>query len=916
VAFASRAPAAAPLLATKFFAPRVPPGTVPRRELLDRLDEGLQQRLTLISAPAGYGKTTLLGQWLVASRPGRPPIAWLSLDPPDNDPVRFWTYVAAALDGVAPGVAEETLTLLRGPRMLRMEAMLTPLVNAMAAAESDLALMLDDYHVVESAEIHEGLAFLIDHLPPRVHVVIASRSDPPLPLARWRARTELVELRVEDLRFGAAQTETFLERATGLHFDAEQVQAVQDRTEGWIAGLHLTALSQAGAKDPRAFVAEATREHRYVVEYLAEEILRSQPASVATFLVRTSILERLNAGLCDAVLGVAAGESAPLLAQLTQANLFLSPLDEGRQWYRYHALFAEALRHRLAQDEPQLVPELHRRAAAWLEQQGMMEEAMPHLLTAGDAEGASRLVEGAGFGMLLRGETRSLLSWVERLPEAQVRGRPRLAVLAAWALLGTANEEAIEPYLQWAEVQLEADDRALRAEVTLIRGAVAMSAGDMQAAISLSNRALELLQQAGAGPFNVRAVAMGGVANLNLGAAYRWTGEVEAAIQAFQQARLITQMAGSPYAALTAMFGLADSYVLQGKLRQAIATCDEAIRVASRRDGRPLPFANMVRMVSGAVQREWDDLPRAEQELTEGLAACSQWGLRQFMLIGHMHLAMLRREQGDPAGAREILTEAKESARGHGLFALEATLIDALLAWMAIDDGDLAEAERWLAESRAEAAHRTEYVDEVVAIGIAKVRLAQGRTAEALQTVREWIPRAAHRGRGRHVIILRLIEAQVLDQLGEREGANAALVQAMELAEPEGFVRIFLDEGPRLRPVLERFVRESDATPGATSAALAAALLARFPSGEIAAPAAGPPAAPQLPTTSLLEALTEREVEVLRLVGAGMSNQQIADELVIALGTLKKHLNNIYGKLGVNSRTRAVATARALGMLD
>ena len=653
------------LLTTKLYIPQVRPNLVPRPRLSKRLEEGMRNKLTLISAPAGFGKTTLLSEWRMMHSSDEYPLAWVSLEEADNDPPRFLSYLVAALQTIETDIGEAALASLRSPQPPPIESLLTALINEVAAIQKDFALVLDDYHVIEAQLIHDAIAFLLEHMPPQMHLIIASRTDPPLPLSRLRARGQMTELRGADLRFTPEEAGTFLRDVMALDLSTRDVQALGKRTEGWIAGLQLAALSMRGREDVSGFIAALRGTNRYVLDYLAEEVLQRQADDVQSFLLQTSILGRLSGSLCDAV--VASTGSQAMLLRLEQANLFLVSLDDERRWYRYHHLFAEVLRSHLQQAHPEWVPELHRRAGAWYSGHGMPAEAIDHLLAGEDFTGAADLIERAGMAALKRSEMTTLRRWLEALPEAHVRVRPRLCLFYASALIGEAQFDAAEEWLRDAERNLGAGTDAPAAiatagpigrsetapdtnrsaelegvlgEVAALRAYIAAFRGDLAGTIDLAREALERLP---ADDLYTR-----GLSALELGYGYLESGRLEAANEAFSLAVATSRTADHIYAVLAALGGLARVRMVQGQLHEAARLCRQAQQLATGGAGDPLPAAIYAHLGLGELLYEWNDLEAAVSNLNEGIELGKQGGLLVMLLNSYIVLSRVR-----AAGASE-----------------------------------------------------------------------------------------------------------------------------------------------------------------------------------------------------------------------------------------------------------------------
>ena len=896
------------LLVTKLTMPVLRSELVPRPELVERLNKGLgiggpakasfARRLTLISAPAGFGKTTLLSEWLRGKREATPPqqTAWLSLDPGDNDPARFLAYFIAALQQLSPGLGEGMLSAYRSPQPPPTEALLAALINELAGLPAPAILVLDDYHLIEAPPIHDLLGFLLDHLPPRMHLVIATRADPPLPLARLRARGQLAEMRVSDLRFTPAEAAAFLNQATGRDLAAEELAALEARTEGWIAGLQLAALSMErqqsqGAGDISGFIRAFAGDDRYVVDYLMEEVLQGQPQEIQAFLLQTSILSRLSAPLCDTLTGHS--NSQVTLRALERANLFVIALDQKRAWYRYHQLFSDLLRQRLEQSQPDRIPVLHQRASEWYEENGWESEAIDHALAAEDFERAAQLIMRTCWGMLAQGERATLLGWLEALPDHLVRSRPRLCLTAAWGFLAAMELEAVEPCLKDAEQAVRAAPLAdqvpaLLGEIATIRTTLASLRGDVPQIIELAHQALAQLPE--------ENVFLRGMVTNVLGTGSEASGETVAASQAFAQAADLCRQAGNPVVALISLCNLGRMQELQGQLHQADDTYRQAVRFGAEQGEQPLPVTGLAHVGLAGLRLEWNDLSTAAHHLQEGLQLGRRLGIVEILVVGHTVLAQLHQAQGERSAALEAIGEAEQLARRYQVSAGSAARMAANQARLWIAQGDLAAAVRWALKSGLAPDAEPAYPREFEQITLAWLLLAQGDAAQAARLLERLLAAAETQGRlGSEIEILALL-ALARQGLGETEGAQAALVQALSPAEREGYVRTFVDKG---RP-MANLLRRVDAS--AVAPEYVSRLLAAFgPSASVAQP--------------LVDPLSERELEVLRGIAAGLSNREIAAELVITVGTAKWHVNNIFGKLQVKRRTEAVARARELGLL-
>jgi LuxR family maltose regulon positive regulatory protein len=896
---------AIPLLKTKLYVPPVRPRerVVSRPRLIERLDDGMHsgRKLTLISAPAGYGKTTLVSTWLSGRKC---PTAWLSLDAGDNDPVRFLRYVIAALQTIAPGVGEATQGLFQSPQLPPPESILTVLTNELCSLPDQVALVLDDYHLIGAADIHRAVSFVLEHLPSPsgVHLVILTRADPPLPLSRLRARSQLAEFRAGDLRFTTEEAAAFLNQVMGLGLPAGDVAAMEASTEGWIVGLQLAAIamqSRLSAQDRQgihSFVAAFTGGHHYIVDYLVDEVLDRQPDEVRSFLLQTSLLERLSGPLCNALTGRVDGQA--MLRALEQANLFVVPLDDERRWYRYHHLFAEVLRSHLQEMHPDRLPELYRRAAGWCEQNELVSEALDYALAAGDQDLAARLVESSARSMLMRGELVTLGNWLKALGEV-IGERPWLGVHRAWMLILTGRVEGVERLLQ--EVEDHIVDHPLRdpierqdmlGEIATVRGLVTYLRGDALRSARLCRQALESLREDNG--------VVRGLAAYALSEASRHSGDLDGALQANAQAVRLARASGNTLLAVTALTSRADVMIEQGRLHQAAEACNEALQLATLANGTRLPAAGRAYVNLGKVLYEWNDLEAVARYAQLGIDLCRQGGLAEFLTAGHVMLARARQAQGDLDGAQEAVREAERLMRRHSLPAGTTSSVAACRVRLWLAQGNLEMAARWTQQSGLTVDDEVSYIREGEHLALLRVFLARDEPDAAL-TLSDRLLRAAEAaGRRGRVMVFLALQALAWQAKGDVPRALAALERALSLAQPEGYVRTFLDEGAPMAMLLRQA-----GSRGIAPDYVARLLSAMAETSGMTRPAAQP----------LVEPLSERELEVLRLLAAGKSNQGIADELVLATGTVKRHLNNIYGKLSVRSRTECVARARELRLV-
>jgi LuxR family maltose regulon positive regulatory protein len=902
---------AGPLLATKIHVPRRRRGLVVRQRLNQRLNACAESSLTLVSAPAGFGKTTLLTDWLAAGPADGWSVAWLSLDQRDNDPALFWTYLVEALRTVAPHLGSAALTLLEPPQA-PIDAVLATLLNELDAIANDVVLVLDDYHVIVAPEVHDGMAFLLEHLPPQIHLVIASRADPALPLARLRSRGDFVEIRAAELRFTDDETEGYLNDVMALSLTADNVAALESRTEGWIAALQLAALSLQGRGDPTGFIAGFAGDDRYIVDYLAEEVLQRQPEHVQQFLLHTSILDRLSGPLCDAVTGQEDGQNT--LVGLERANLFLFSVDDRRRWYRYHQLFADVLQARLLDEQPTVASDLHRRASEWYAQNGERSEAIRHALAGRDFAHAADLVELAIPELSRSRQEVTLLGWLAALPDHVVEVRPVLSVGYAGAILLGGGTDGVETRLRdaerWlipatgaghgpappAEEMIVVDDGEflrLPGMIEVYRAALALARGDVPSTVGHAERALEL---APADDHLGRAAAAG-----LSGLAFWSSGDLEAGYSAY--ADCLAGLRRANYIADTfgCAIALADIRVAQGRLGEAMRIYEQTLQLAHQDEVPVLRGTADMYVGMSQIHREHDNLPAAAEALRRSQELGEQAGLPQNPYRWRVAMSGIKVAEGDLAGALDLLDEAQR--RYVGDYFPPVRPISALRARVLLGQGELAAALSWVRDLDLSADDALSYLHEFKHLTLARVLLAQHTraTSFAHDAIRllDRLLRAAETGR-RTGSMIEILALRALGQqaVGDVAAGLASLQHALALAEPEGYVRIFVDEGPPMATLLRAAARHQ----------IADGYVRRLLDG--CGQAAANPSARQ----GLVEPLSERELEVLRLLGTDLDGPEIARQLIVSLNTLRTHTKNIYAKLGVNNRRAAVRRARELGL--
>jgi LuxR family transcriptional regulator, maltose regulon positive regulatory protein len=896
------------LLTIKFYPPHVHQAMVLRPRLIQRINEGMRRKLTLLSAPAGFGKTSLIGQWVTVSASKDRAVAWLSLDEGDSDPMRFWTYLLTAIDTATGGAISNSLELLRSPRPPSIEAILTSLINNVASINKDFALVLDDYHLVNNPVVHHDLAFLLEHLPAQMHLIIATRTDPPLPLAHLRAGGQLVELRSPDLRFTSEEASQFLNDMMILGLSAEDVAVLEQSTEGWIAGLQLATLLVEGREDSSKIIADFTGENRYIVDYLAQEVLTRQSEEVQDFLLQTSLLDRLSGPLCDAVTSGRDGQR--VLEKLEEGNLFLLPLDDKRRWYRYHHLFSEFLRQQLYKQRSALAPDLHRRASHWYEDNGLVEDAIGHALAAEDFSTAARLVEDNSADRLMRREIATLLGWVEALPDELVLTRPRLCLAYAFALFENGRMEETGRYLQTVERALSAneggttanslaqgdpDTQAVLGRVAALRSFIACYQGDVSDALELSYRALELLPS---GELHLRSGIAANIAG-NLGMTYGSASDIREAVQTMSEAARKSESRGNKSGAIVSLCLLAELEVRRGRLQKAARAYKRALQLGATPGKTPLMGVAIAYVGMGEILVEWNDLNAARQHLTKGIALAERNGDLGTMTLGYVNQARLLCAESDFDGALEVLRKA-EQAIGSTNVAWANGQIAAARAQVWLLQGNLEPAGRWAQNYSLAMVEELGYRRDLEYTMLGRVYIAQGNLDEALLFLDKLLS-VAERGELNGIVIEVLaLKALALNLQGDTEEVTDLLRRALSLAEPEGYIHLFIDKGAPMMDLL-RYARSRGISINYLGRLLEA-------SEQVSVP-------PSAEFQTSPEFLGERELEVLCLIAAGMSNRRIAEELVIGQGTVKTHINNIYRKLDVQSRTQALARARELNLI-
>jgi len=929
----------APLLLTKLYIPPSRSRVVSRPRLIERLKEGLSSgcKLTLISAPAGFGKTTLVSEWVTVS--GRP-VAWLSLDEGDNDPTQFLIYLIAALQTIAANIGKGVLAILQSPQPPPIASILIALLNEITTVPNNFVLVLDDYHVIDSKPVNEALTFLLEHLPPRMHLVIITREDPHLPLARLRAQDQLIELRAADLRFTPAEAAEFLNQVMGLNLSAEDITALETRTEGWIAGLQLAALAvlaMQGRSDAASFIKSFTGSHHFILDYLVEEVLQRQPEHVRNFLLQTAILDRLSGSLCDAVTGQEGGRG--MLEALERGNLFVVPLDNQRQWFRYHHLFAEVLQAHLREAQPDRVSMLHRRASEWYQQNGQPSDAIRHAFAAEDFEGAASLIELAWPTVEDGSLSTKWIGWVKALPDVLIRARPVLSVWYANALLISGEMEAAEARLTDAERWLEPVDnmngqpknpaaekvvvdeekfRSLPATISIARAYRAQALGDVPGAVTYARRALELTPETN--------LLKRGQATALLGLAYWASGDLEAANWTFAGYTMMLRNAGNILDAIGTTCILADIRMALGRLREAASTLEQLLQFMVDQDEPMPPDTTDLYRGLGELYRERGDLEAAAQYLLKSKELCEQAELLNKQRRLCITQARLKQTLGDLDGALDLLNEAERLYVRTPL--PDVRPISALKAQIWVTQGRLIEALAWARERSLSVDDELSYLREFEHITLARVLIARykndpvdGSIHEALGLLERLLYAAEAGGRVGSIVEILMLQALANEAQGNILPALLTLERALTLAEPEGYVRLFVDEGEAMRLLIEKQSRNRDHPLSGYADKLLAAFTQPAATPKSARPGRAREIIQQKSTlksgliSGMAEPLSVRELEVLKLLRSELSGPEIAQQLIVSLHTLRTHTNNIYNKLGVNNRRAAVRRAEELDLL-
>ena len=916
-----------PLIHTKLHLPFTRPELVTRPRLAEQIAQGLRSPLILITAPAGFGKTTLVASSITCCGMA---VAWLSLDKNDNQEGCFLRYLVAALQEANQAIGSDAARLLAAAQQAPPKAILTSLINDLDSANPEIVLVLDDYQFISSQAVHEQMVFLLEHCPKPLHLVIASRSDPPLPIARLRARGQMVELRASDLRFSEGEAAQFLNDVMGLRLDAESVKVLEERTEGWIAGLQMAALSMRDRKDVVGFIEGFSGTNRYILDYLLEEVLAGQPPQVQHFLLCTSILERLTAPLCDAVTSVSlstsladsegakregddrplfASQSASILEYLERANLFLTPLDDERIWYRYHHLFADLLYARLQQTlKSQDIAALHTRAAQWYQHNGLTYEAIHHASLTSNNEWVEQLIEQNYMEMFHRGEASSMRSWTGKLSKELIYRRPWLCIYEAQshAMFGQLDEAdeltaKAEEHLQ--SEKTAGDPNVMLGHLAYVKSRVTAMRGDVSRSIELSLIARENT------PASNQALQSG--IGVMLGVGYMLNGDFDNAIHVLSETIQYSIAVNAINGTMAAYGHLARLYAIQGQFQKSYELYREAGKFADKAGSQNRGVMSLADIGIANVLYELNDLEEALAHVEHALALISLWGNADDIVLAHTIHAQIQLAQGNITGAEDAVEKGIHLIKERGVFPTARDVLRTAQVKLWLAKGDTLSAGRWAAsqEERLISDSGFRFENELTRITIARVYMAQKKPDETIRLLNRLEESAEAGGRTGRLIEILIIKALTLQMLYETVQALVALGRSLTLAEPGEYVRTFVNEGLPMQMLLAQWLAHASSGPVRD---YSICLLSQF---EAELPNIKAVQEKIYPTETLVEPLSPRELEVLQLIALGKTNQEIARQLVVSPGTVKAHTASIYGKLDVANRTEAVARARQLGIL-
>jgi LuxR family maltose regulon positive regulatory protein len=911
---------ASPILVTKLFVPPTRAELVPRPGLIERLNDGLDRKLTLLSAPAGFGKTTLVSHWVENLRNNSEldsqsiKVAWLSLDQDDNDSVRFLNYFITALnqiDGIETDLGQCALSMLQLPQPPSPKTVLISLINDLAAIPEKSIFVLDDYHLIESKSIHQALVFLLENLPPQLHLVIATRQDPSLSLGLLRARDQLTELRAEDLRFTSSEIADFLNQVMGLNLSSEDIAELETRTEGWIAGLQLAAISMQRRQDRSGFIKSFTGGQRLVLDFLIEEVLGQQPESVQNFLLQTAILNRMTGSLCDALTGQDIGHQT--LEMLDRANLFIVPLDNERHWYRYHHLFADLLRTQLQKSlGAEDVKQLHLRAVAWHEKNGLIIDAIHHASIASDIEMIERLIEQNYKSLIERGEMSHVNFWMGTLPKELIFQRPWLCLFEALSRSWFGELYEAAQYLAEAQKRILSKDLTAEAQYMLgyhdyVKSRVIAMQGNLYQAIELCLTARDNILTNNLGSQNwvsIKPVEF----CITLGYEYFLYGDFGNAKKELHETIRLGSVDRAINAPVAAYAILARMSILQGQLHEAYEILQAAAQLFQESDGEHFGARGLVEVEKAGLLYEWNDVDTAFAHLEKGLNFLPWWGKRDDLCLAYSTLSRFQLSQGNRTEAESTIEKAVQLIKGHRVFSEARSAVETAQVKIWLAQEDWAAINHWenKISKRLGSNDENGFQDELARITQARVLITKNQIDEAVCLLSNLEESTRANGRQYRLIEITILQALASQTSGDMERALKYIEQALNLAEPKGFIRIFVDEGPPMAHLLYEALKREIAPEYVQQ------LLAAFPVTE---PEETDLTKPQVDQSGLIEPLSDREIEVLQLIAKGLTNQEISNKLFLSMHTVKTHTRNIYSKLGAHHRAEAVAKARAFGIL-
>jgi len=890
------------LLTTKLYIPQLSIDLVPRPRLYERLEEGLMRKVTLVAAPAGFGKSTLVTGWLAENQCNA---AWLSLDDGDNDPVKFWTYLIAAIQTIYQEVGGEARQIVSAPQLRNIEPVVISLINDVSQLPYELVIVLDDYHVIETEGVHAGLSYLLEHQPPNLHIILITRADPAISLARLRAHSQLIEIRAEDLQFSIGEATTLLNEKMGLNLKPEHIKALNTNTESWVVGLQLAALSLKGQPSYDTFIKKFTGGHQFILDYLIEEVLVRLPEAQCEFMLRTSILDRFCDKLCQAV--TSNPSSGQMLDEIRKNNLFLIPLDIDGRWFRYHHLFAEVLYALLVQDHPDEIGTLHLKAAAWFDSEGYPDEAVDHALRSDNMLQAREMFLKHWLPVLHRGEVATVLRWLNALPEEIEKNDPFVLLARCWAFFLSWQNSAIGPYLEMANTIYERlveegsldrmQEDQIAAQLAMMRSVLARDRGEHAKSVAYAEEAAGLVPQ----EFS-EGIGTGWVM---LSAARAGAGDYDGAIEAYERGIELAYEEGNLVGAYMCTYGQAMYLLIQGRLNEAERLCHSYIDRAIREGHGDFPATGWLHIAMARMNLERGRLDEAEVYLRDGLRIARPGGFSEAVRSGRYLRVRLADARGDFDAAEKILHDTARIIN-----AMDEPYMTGELNWqwaihyLNAGDPDAAREKLQILDEKATA---TQHANLLLWLGWLSPRLmcVEGRYKDALTALEESIGRARAGNSHGELIHLLALQAIALDTSEDYIQARSALREALELSATEGYIWLWLNSGPEIEPLLRELKADSD-TPQELHPYLDSLLDAcQVTFGELSQPL----------QSKLLDTLTPRELEIMHLISEGYSNPEIANKLVVTLNTIKKHTSNIYGKLGVRSRTQAIARAHELNLL-